>query len=164
MNDQDAYILGIDVGGTHVDSVAVNAKEEIIAFCKERISNDVEESIMRAINTTVMSKKIASMRCKSINLGTTLAMNSLLELKSLQRVGVIRIAGHHPELPPAFNWAKEKKQAIMASFVTISGGQEHNNKPISDFNPDDVHGALEKLIEAGAESIAVVGVFSQGGV
>ena len=159
MNAEKAYILGIDVGGTHVDIVAVNNKEQIIAFHKEQVSEHLEKNILDAINR-VMSSGLRAEDCNRIHVGTTLAINSLLELKSLYRVGVIRIAGHHPELPPAFNWPTEKKRAIVAGFETISGGKEYDNKPIGTFNASDVIFALDKLIHAGAESIAITGVFS----
>lgn len=159
MTYDKSYILGIDIGGTHVDIVAIDTNESIIAFHKEPVSEHIENCILRAIKQ-LLNKGIQAKHCKAIHLGTTLGINSLLELKSLYRVGVLRIAGHHPDLPPAFNWPIEKKKNIIASFETINGGREYNKNLISEFNPSEVHGAIDKLLTQGAESIAIIGVFS----
>jgi N-methylhydantoinase A/oxoprolinase/acetone carboxylase beta subunit len=154
-----SYILGIDIGGTHIDIVAVDHEDNIIACHKQLVSENLEEDVIQAINTLLLSG-LDSRNCKSIHLGTTLAINSLLELKSLHRVGVLRIAGHQPELPPAFNWPHDKRHAIVAGFETIDGGFEYDKKSISQFSPEEVIEALDKLMAMGSKSIAVVGVFS----
>ena len=77
-----SYILGIDVGGTHVDIVAVNHNEDIVAFHKKRVSEPLEDCILQAIDE-LLASGIDPTHCKGIHLGTTLAINSLLELKNL---------------------------------------------------------------------------------
>lgn len=155
----NSFILGIDIGGTHVDIVAVNHAAQIIAFHKQLVSENLHDCILQSINT-ILDANIDATHCKSIHLGTTLAINSLLELKNLQKVGVLRIAGHYPELPPAFSWPVDKRRAIIAGFETVSGGHEYDNKSIGQLNAPDIRRALQKLIAAGAESIAITGVFS----
>ena len=38
MKTEQSYVLGIDVGGTHVDIVAVDNKMNIMAFHKQLVS------------------------------------------------------------------------------------------------------------------------------
>lgn len=160
MKANASYILGIDVGGTHIDLVAVNQDATIIAVHKEILIPPLEDCILKAIQRLIHRAPISIENCIGIHLGTTLAVNSLIELKSLYRVGVIRIAGHHPELPSAFSWPSDKRETILAGVQTIHGGREYDNKPINSFQVQELKPCLAALIAQGVEAIAIVGVFS----
>ena len=98
---------------------------------------------------------------QGIYIGTTHATNAILQAKELYRVGVIRIAGHKPDsLPACAFWPPSLKQAAFAGCITIDGGFECDGRPITPFNPDQAKKAAETLLSMGAESIAIVGVFS----
>ena len=153
------YTLGIDIGGTHIDLVAVDSNNNIIALHKEPTSVNLELSLLTGIKI-ILEKNLDVTQCKNIHLGTTVALNSLLELKGLYRVGVLRIAGHNPELPPAFNFPQVSRAQILAHYTTIQGGYEHDNRKISNFDEQDVVETLDLLVSSGAESIAITGVFS----
>jgi N-methylhydantoinase A/oxoprolinase/acetone carboxylase beta subunit len=154
------YVLGIDVGGTHVDFAVVNNQQEIHAWHKEVIFDTPEKSILKGIEKLIVEQTITPSACQGIHLGTTIGVNSLLQLNSLYRVGLIRLAGHQPDLPPAYNWPQPQREAVLAGFETVSGGKEFDNQAINQLNPEELKNAVKKLIAKGAESIAIIGVFS----
>jgi len=94
-------------------------------------------------------------------LGTTHATNAILQQKDLYRVGVIRVAGHKPDsIPSCYAWPEEMKQALYVGTVTVEGGFECHGDPITPLNLSEVEAAIDTLVKMGAESLAVVGVFS----
>ncbi len=76
-------------------------------------------------------------------------------------MGLIRLAGHYPEsLPPCFDWPQDLKQTLFIGCETIGGGYECHGTPISPVCLEEARDAIERLLEGGAESFAVVGTFS----
>ncbi|MCD6046946.1 MAG: hypothetical protein K0S08_593 [Gammaproteobacteria bacterium] len=154
------YILGIDVGGTHVDFVIVDQQQKIYAYHKEVIGNSAEKTILNGIGKLMREQNFLPQDCSSVHLGTTIGVNSLLALQNVSRVGLIRVAGHQPDLLPAYQWSVAQRAAILAGYETINGGKEFNNKSITRFDVQALKLAVKKLLDAGAQSLGIVSVFS----
>jgi len=154
------YRLGIDVGGTHVDFALVDRQDKLVYGCKSLVEIDTVAAIIKGIKKLQQEFAFNFDQLSSIHVGTTLAVNSLLELKSLYKVGLLRLAGHNPDLPPAYLWPKAQRDVILAGYETVAGGREYNNVSCRPLNPDEIIAAVKKLIAAGAESLALIGVFS----
>lgn len=153
------YVIGIDIGGTHTDAVLIDANQLIIKTHKTETSQDLEKGVKEVL--IHVTEGIEKRNIKGIFVGTTHATNAIVESKDLHPVGVIRIAGHHPKtLNPGFSWPEEIRSATLAGFTTIDGGYECDSRPITPFNRVQAKEAAKKLIDLGAESLAIVGVFS----
>ncbi len=154
------YKLGVDVGGTHIDFAVVDRADNLLYGCKILADDDFRICFTRGIQCLIAKYDFNPMQVSGIHLGTTLAVNSLLELKSLYKVGVIRLASHAPELPPAYLWPSVHRNHILAGYQAVAGGREYNNIALSASNSAELIAAVSNLIKQGAESLAIVGVFS----
>lgn len=153
------YSIGIDVGGTHTDAVLVNNCGQIIARKKCLTTSPIEVGFKEGL-CSLLSFCTPS-EVEGVFVGTTHATNALLERKRLYKVGVIRIAGHRPDaLPPCSGWPSDLQEVVFAGSMTINGGFECDGKAITLFSPQEARQAVRHLVNSGAESIAITGVFS----
>ena len=155
------YIIGIDIGGTNTDAVLVDANDKIACATKTTTTEDISHSFNNVLQKLMEKSHIRSKEIEGVFVGTTHATNALLQKKDLCRVGVIRIAGHFPEmLPPAFGWPHELKESILAGVETINGGFQCDGSSLSPFCQEEAVRAIHNLCLQGVESIAIVCVFS----
>ena len=159
MNKQ--YKIGIDIGGTNTDAVLVDDSQKIVAAAKTLTTTDIHSGFRLALEK--LQKEIAfTPDCvRAVFMGTTHATNAILQCHDLFSVGVIRLAGHRPDvLPPCYGWPDRLKAAIYRGYASVGGGFECHGGSITPFNRFEVEEACYRLLEQGAESIAVVGVFA----
>jgi len=154
------YKLGIDVGGTTLDFAVVDSQANLLFSYKLPIVTPLEQSIEIGILELISTYDFDPKNCLGIHIGTTIAINALLNLNSLYKVGILRIAGHSPELPPAYEFPSKVRTAIFSGYETISGGRELDNQAISGLKTSEIILAVNKLLSAGAEAIGIIAVFS----
>lgn len=155
------YTIGIDIGGTNTDAVLIDAEEKIVSATKTITTSDIATGFSKALKSLLSKTAVEGSAIRAIFLGTTHATNAILERKNLYKVGLIRLAGHDPEsLPPCFDWKEDLKQALYMGYLTTSGGYECHGVPITSLSAAEVRQSIEILLERGAESLAVIGVFS----
>lgn len=155
------YTIGIDIGGTNTDAVLIENQEKIVALAKVSTTEDIAIGFEQVLVKLLAQKKADLDEIEEVIVGTTHATNAILQQKELYRVGVIRIAGQYPESPPpCFGWPKELSQAILSGYATIDGGFECHGGPIRKLNEKQLRESCEDLIQNGAESLAIIGVFS----
>lgn len=154
------YRIGIDVGGTTVDFAIVDQNNHLIDCYKTPVNEAINDCILLGIEK-FYEKKLNPLECVSIHIGTTIALNSLLELKSLYRVGILRLASHQPDLVPAYCFPDRHKNTILSGYETVEGGREFDNKPLrKGINEKEIIEKTKKLLEQGAESLVIIGTFS----
>lgn len=147
--------IGIDIGGTHTDAVLVDQNKQIIADVKAPTTISIEEGVLQVLS------KLPQTDVTRICIGTTHAINALLQCQGLYRVGVIRLAGNRPEtLPSCVAWPQHLQQTLYVDTITIDGGFECDGRCITPFEGQQVIDAAHTLLERGAESLAIVGTFS----
>lgn len=147
-------MIGIDIGGTHTDGVYVK-EGQIIGKIKTATTPDLEDGFRSVIQSLKVFGKISA-----IFLGTTHATNALLEGVGLAKVGVLRIAGQNPFIPPCAKWPSKLRDRLYCGSETISGGFECDGTPLSSFRWQEAKEALLKLQDKGAETVAITGLFS----
>ncbi len=153
------FTVGVDIGGTNTDMVLLNSQKNIVKKVKQITTNPIDKGFAQALKTLI--EGVDPTHVEAVFVGTTHAINALLERKDLYRVGLIRIAGHHPQtIPPAFRWPDELKCALSLSCITIGGGFDCDGSSITPFSLSEAKQAIETLVSQGAESLAVVGVFA----
>jgi len=148
--------IGIDIGGTNTDAVLLEGTK-LLKKVKVPTTRDIETGIQLALEKL----QIRNEKISGIFVGTTHATNAILERNGLLKVGLLRLAGHYPDsISPCFGWPNELKEALLAGFETVGGGFECDGTPITPLNPSEIRASVQRLLKKGAESIAVVGVFS----
>lgn len=153
------YILGVDIGSTNTDAVLVDENNKIVASHKSLTTKPVFQGFKEAIERVLQG--IDGLSIRSVHVGTTHAVNAILEMKELTKVGIVNLAGHDPKtLPTAFQWQDSLKKACYIGEVNIGGGNECDGTSITQFNEGEAISAIHSLISMGAEAIAVVGTFS----
>lgn len=155
------YIIGIDIGGTNTDAVLIDETQRIIAACKAMTTEDISIGFSNVLEKLLTQTNIDLDLIQGVYVGTTHATNAILQNKDLYRVGIIRIAGQRPQdLPAAYAWPEKLRQSVVVGFETIAGGYNCNGMPITPFSALEGRAAVERLQKKGAESFAIVGVFS----
>lgn len=155
------YKIGIDIGGTNTDIVLVDSQCGIAACAKTATTPDTNTGVRTALMHIINDRKINREEITGIFLGTTQIANAIHQLDDLYRVGVIRIAGHHPQsLPSCYLWPQELKKVLYVDTITVDGGFECHGDPITPVNPPQIRAAIDALLKKNIESLAVVGVFA----
>ncbi|MBI9111771.1 hydantoinase/oxoprolinase family protein [Maridesulfovibrio ferrireducens] len=141
-------LLGIDVGGTHTDAVALGP-DRIEAQVKVATNHDdLLSSIRNALGEIVRQTDPA--RIKQLNLSTTLSTNAIVEGK-LEDVGVIVSAG--PGLDPhSFMTCKD--------FHVIPGSLDHRGSETKQLNNLALEEAISSCRKSGVKVYAAVTKFS----
>jgi N-methylhydantoinase A/oxoprolinase/acetone carboxylase beta subunit len=155
------YTVGVDIGGTHTDAVLVSSTHTIAAFHKERTTSPLDLGFGKAVRGVIQKAGVSIDAIGTVCVGTTHATNAILEMHGLNRVGIIRLAGHLPHtIPPCYTWPQALREKVLAGSVTVNGGFECDGRPITSLNSLEIYEACEKLISMGASSFAIVGAFS----
>ena len=144
-------LLGIDVGGTHTDAVAVDVSGSVrvVASCKVRTNHsDLLASVNEALDTILAEVDGKSIR--QLNLSTTLSTNAIVEGKT-EDVGVLVSAG--PGIDP-HNYMPCK------DFHALDGSIDHRGNEIKALPVAQLGRAIESCRKAGIRVFAVVGKFS----
>ncbi len=161
MNNKDRYNIGIDIGGTNTDGVLVDSHLKIIASAKFPTTEHVHHGFKAVLENLLESSGVTPDKIAGVSLGTTHATNAILQREALYRVGVIRLAGHHPaSMPSCFSWPTDLQKAVHINTYSVDGGYECHGDPITPFDPDQFKKVVERLVKEGAESLAIIGVFS----
>jgi N-methylhydantoinase A/oxoprolinase/acetone carboxylase beta subunit/DUF917 family protein len=156
------YKIGVDIGGTNTDAVLVNDKDEVICFCKKTTTSPVEEGFFSVLKELLQKSGCVTYKIKEVRVGTTHAINAILERKNLHKVGLIRIGSNMIDnsMEAGFKWPKDLKEAVLGDVITINGGYECDKKEIFSFSIKEVEIAVERLLKRDVNGIAVVGSFA----
>jgi N-methylhydantoinase A/oxoprolinase/acetone carboxylase beta subunit len=152
--------IGIDIGGTHTDGVIVDETGKLLHSVKVATTHPLEKGFIACLKT-LLSNGVQKKEIKTIVVGSTHAMNALLEGKRLAKVGLIRLAGQKTELfPPTYDWPSSLIEKVLAGYEQVNGGYECDGRTITPLNKQEVTAAAEKLLQKGAVSFVVQGAFS----
>ncbi|MGM9974378.1 MAG: hydantoinase/oxoprolinase family protein, partial [Clostridiaceae bacterium] len=154
--------IGIDVGGTFTDAVAINNDTyELIATVKEptthRAKEGVAAGIVKVLNRIMMENNIKAEEVIFIAHGTTQATNALLE-GDVAKVGIVTLG-------KGVGGMKAKGDTTMGDFELSPGKYLHSiNEYVNIVEGDDISAGVKKgvkgLIANGAKSIVAAEAFS----
>jgi N-methylhydantoinase A/oxoprolinase/acetone carboxylase beta subunit len=141
-------ILGIDVGGTHTDSVLV---ENFVVKKKAKVvtdNDDIMASLLSAVQKTVSGENINNIR--RIVLSTTISTNAIVQDKT-DRVGMVLQNG--PGLSPQLlNAGKDSR--------FVEGYINHRGISIQPVNKEEIKDVGEYFREENIQQIGITGKFS----
>ncbi len=150
--------IGIDVGGTNTDAVALDATGALLAKVKVLTTPEVTSGITEALASIL--QVVESSEVTHVMLGTTHATNAVLERRDLRRVAVIRIGSPATHaVKPLFGWPGDLRTAASAGETIVGGGFEFDGREIAPFDADAVRRFLGELPER-PKGVAIIGVFS----
>ncbi|BDQ38204.1 hydantoinase [Pseudodesulfovibrio nedwellii] len=144
-------LLGIDVGGTHTDAVAMDLSQgmQVVASCKVPTRHeDLLSSVTEALETILASIGKASV--SQLNLSTTLSTNAIVQGKT-EDVGVIVTSG--PGIDP-HNFMPCK------DFHVIDGSIDHRGNEVRALSNRQLSKAIDSCRDNGVRVFASVGKFS----
>ncbi|SHM03830.1 Hydantoinase/oxoprolinase N-terminal region [Caldanaerovirga acetigignens] len=141
-------IIGIDVGGTHIDAVLLGNGKIIKKSKVPYASISMIEGICRAVDELL--KNEGPCEIERVNLSTTLCTNAVLEGKT-SPVGMILESG--PGLDASFLACGEEN-------VFLDGYIDHRGQEIKPFNENIVREAAVRFKEKGISAIGIATKFS----
>ncbi|MDR1710479.1 MAG: hydantoinase/oxoprolinase family protein [Propionibacteriaceae bacterium] len=149
--------IGIDVGGTSTDAVAVDAADRLVAHAKAATSPEPFDGIAQALDAVLA--QVDASEVTHAMLGTTHLTNALLERRSLSRVGVLRLSAPAATQPrPGTGWPPELA-AVIGPVAVVGGGCEYDGSLIAELDEKAVRTFAESCVgKVGA--VSVTGVFS----
>lgn len=154
--------IGVDVGGTHTDAVLLNAAHDVKAKVKVPTTPDVTSGVRAALDGVLerADEPDIGVRVTHVMVGSTHAMNAILERRRLQKVAVLRLAAPTGlAVRPLIAWPAELRDAVLAGGAIVGGGHEVDGREIA---PLDVEAAKRFFgeMEGRAEAVAICGAFS----
>lgn len=140
-------IVGIDVGGTHIDGVIIQNKQ-IIKKVKEPVDyNNLEDSILNVLNNLI--KDVDTTKIKQINLSTTISTNAIIENKT-SKVGLLIQTG------PGINLINYNNPYNYF----INGYTDHRGIVVKDYSKKEIDKAIKYFKENELDYIAISTKFS----
>jgi N-methylhydantoinase A/oxoprolinase/acetone carboxylase beta subunit len=152
--------IGIDVGGTNTDAVAVSGRE-ILGWVKCPTTPQVADGILDALTSVLAKVDIAPADVSSVMVGTTQFVNAVVQSSGLARTAVVRLGLPATAcLPPLVDWPPALRGAVAGSTYLCAGGLEYDGTEIVPLDRARLREIALQIADAGAESVAITSVFS----
>ena len=153
--------IGIDVGGTNTDAVAMDG-DTVAASCKTATTEDVGSGIATALAEVLADGRIDKSAIETVMIGTTHFTNAFVKRKRLLQVGIIRIALPAARLlPPMIDWPADMRAAVGPHRHMVGGGYQFDGRLNVALDEKAVAETARALRAEGITSFAVAGVFCQ---
>ncbi len=141
-------IIGIDMGGTNIDGVAVRGGQIVRQVKRPVDRSDYFHSIWSCIKELLQGVKKEEIQ--RIQLSTTVSTNAIVENR-ISRVGVILQRG------PGLKWQFEH---LGENIADVTGSVDHRGIPVSREKAEELAKIKEDFLRNAVEAVAVVGKFS----
>lgn len=141
-------IIGIDVGGTNIDGVAVQEGQITKQIKRPVDRNDYFHSIWSCIKELLQGVEKEEIR--RIQLSTTVSTNAIVENR-VSKVGVILQRG------PGLNWQFDNLGEHVAE---VMGSVDHRGIPVSSEDAEELSSIKKNFLHYAVDAVAVVGKFS----
>ncbi len=152
--------IGIDVGGTNTDAVAL-VDGRIAAWSKVPTTSDISSGIIDAITSLMGSGLDLATQTECVIIGTTQFTNAFVERRNLLPVGVLRLAlPATAALPPLAHWPDDLREKIGDAIFLVRGGYQFDGRINSALDEAAVADAAHAMAERGITAVAISGLFS----
>ncbi len=152
--------IGVDVGGTNTDAVAMSGSE-VAGWSKAVTTPEVTDGIVTAVRAVLDDCGASPDAIGAVMIGTTHFTNALVEGRRLVPTAVVRLGLPATRgLPPFIDWP-ERLRAVLGDHVYLChGGHEFDGRLISPIDHDELRAAAHDIVSKGVGSVAVASVFS----
>jgi len=158
--DDAAWRIGIDVGGTNTDAVALDSDDRLLSRVKTSTTEDVSTGVVTALRLVIEGLDGPVSNVGHVMLGTTHATNAILQRQHLYSVAMVRIGGPATRsIPPLAGWPNDIRSAISCGEAIIDGGVEMTGEPLVALDEGAARAFLGS-VAGQAEAVAIAGVFS----
>lgn len=140
-------IIGIDMGGTHIDGVIINNKKIIKKTKNKSNHDDIYGTVWKTLKELLID--INKNEISRIQLSTTVSTNAIVQNK-IPEVGIIVQTG--PGVKNDFSNLGE-------NISYISGYMDHRGEPVKDFDKDEIKSITKDLTEKNIDDLAVITKF-----
>lgn len=149
--------LGIDVGSTNTDAAVVDRDGAVVARHKATTSSDLMTGIRQALSAVLA--EVDREAVARLVLGTTQAVNAIVERRMPARVGVLRIGAPATSLVPPFTgWPADLVDAVGGPVAMVRGGHEYDGGEIAPLDEE----AVTAFAAACADRVDAVAVAAVG--
>ncbi|KAJ3536034.1 hypothetical protein NM208_g6890 [Fusarium decemcellulare] len=164
-------IIGVDVGGTNTDAVAIDLSlsqnepiQSILSSTKTPTTLDTGHGINEALKKIIKGlPQAARDDIIAVNIGTTHFINAVIEKDSrkLAKLALLRLSGPYgAEVPPFAGLPDELRQIVEGFSVSLPGGLEIDGRVITPLDEDVVRSTAETIRATGITDIAIIGIYS----
>ena len=152
--------IGIDVGGTNTDAVAMRGREVLHAV-KAGTTADVTSGVLDALRTLLRDGGVEPASVGVVMIGTTHFTNAVVQRRELEPTAAVRLGLPATEcLPPMVDWPEDLRDAIGNHWFLAHGGCEYDGRELSPLDPGELAGIGAEIVRRGIRAIAVTSVFS----
>ena len=152
--------IGVDVGGTNTDAVAIRGRE-VIAAHKTPTTDDVTSGISTGLERVLTDGGLDPGDVSAVMIGTTHFTNALVEARRLTRTAVVRLCGPATRaLPPFVDWPERLRQPVDGGVFLVAGGHEFDGREIMPVDDGELAAVAAEIRSAGLQSVALSSVFS----
>ena len=141
-------IIGIDMGGTHIDGVIIDHGTIIKTIKNNTDRNDLFGTIQTTLQQLL--ENIDKTKITRINLSTTVSTNAIVENK-VSKVGMIVQSG--PGMLHDFSAAGDQ-------LSSVSGYIDHRGSVVKGVAQDEIQASKAEFIAHGIKAVGVVSKFS----
>lgn len=141
-------ILGIDMGGTHIDGVIVDQGRIIKTIKNPRDHNDLFKTIWTTIQDLL--DPMDHSKIKEIHLSTTVSTNAIVEKKT-SKVGMLLQSG--PGMAYGF-------ESFWDDLAFVGGYVDHRGEMVKEIDKEEILSVKDKFLKNEVEALALVSKFS----
>lgn len=152
--------IGIDVGSTHTDGVALDENNKLLTQEKSQTTEDISTGLFSTLTRVIENLGEARKDIKQVMIGTTHGINAIASRKGLSKVLAIRIGLPAGEgIPPLSDWPQDLRDAIGDSYIMARGGHEYTGEEIVEFDETDFRKKLTEF-KGKVDCVAITSIFS----
>ncbi|MCY3948512.1 MAG: hydantoinase/oxoprolinase family protein [Acidimicrobiaceae bacterium] len=152
--------IGVDVGGTNTDAVAMSG-DEVAGWAKAVTTSDVTAGIVTAVRSLLAGDDLSAAEIGAVMIGTTHFTNALVEGRRLVPTAVVRLGLPATKgIPPFIDWPDWLREVLGDHVYLCHGGHEFDGRLITPIDHGELRAAARDIASKGVRSVAVASVFS----
>ncbi|MCL5782370.1 MAG: hydantoinase/oxoprolinase family protein [Candidatus Thermoplasmatota archaeon] len=152
--------IGVDVGSTYTDGVVIDDSGRILHNAKEMTTFDITTGIVGVLGS--LATKLGSDKdsLSAVMIGTTHGINALSQVKSLNRIAVVRISlPSGSGIPPFAEWPPSLREYLSSHVIMVHGGHEYTGDEISELDENALK-SFFRSIKGKVDAVSITSVFS----
>ena len=162
--------IGVDTGGTFTDFLAFSEDGSLYAAKTLSTPEDDSRAFLTGLETLRNSGEFEASDVTSLNYGTTVALNAVLQ-KKWPPLGLIVTEGFREMIEIArqtvpgdwgaiYAWVKPPRVVPVENVREVSGRVSHKGEETEEVNEEDIRAAAEFYKDSGIEAVAVCFIHS----